>query len=107
MAKGKKTGGRVAGTPNKDNQSLLEKCKGRGVDLFDEFLKIITDENEEKGLRFAALKEAAQYVLPKRKAIEVSATISPELAEAAENIQELSKSEQIKLLKDQLKELEK
>ena len=25
MAKGKKTGGRVAGTPNKDNQSIMDK----------------------------------------------------------------------------------
>ena len=28
-------------------------------------------ENEPSGLRFAALKELAQYVAPKRKAVEV------------------------------------
>ena len=72
MAKGKKTGGRTAGTPNKANQTLIEKCEGRGIDLFDKFLEIIGDDENDPNLRFQALKEAAQYVYPKRKAVEMA-----------------------------------
>ncbi len=35
------------------------------------------DESEPSALRFAALKELAQYVAPKRKSIEVQSNESP------------------------------
>lgn len=70
--KGEKTpgSGRQKGTPNKVTQSLEEKCALMGVDVFEEMLKIAT--NEEHPDRFSCLKELAQYLYPKRKALEIS-----------------------------------
>ncbi len=67
----KKYGGRQKGTPNKLTMGLLEKCHARGIDLFDALLDII-QETEDPLLKFNAIKEACQYVYPKRKAIEHS-----------------------------------
>ena len=39
--------------------------------------RLAMDENESSALRFAALKELAQYVAPKRKAVEVSSAQEP------------------------------
>lgn len=67
-----KKGGRAKGVPNKLTRTLIEKCEDRGIDLFEAFLEIIQDPDADNQLRFQALKEAAQYVYPKRKAIEHS-----------------------------------
>lgn len=105
MAKGKKTGGRTAGTPNKKTQSLLQMCDELNFNPFKAMLKIAADDtHDQQGFM---LKEVCQYLYPKRKSLEHSGNISPELAEAAEGLQELSKDEQIKLLEEQLKELKK
>lgn len=79
------------------------------MDFFDELIKMAKTGGLEadENLRFQAIKEGCQYLYPKRKSLEHSGTISPELAEAAENLQDLSKDEQIKLLEEQLKELKK
>ena len=65
--------GRKPGTPNGNTKTLIELCEKRGLNLFEAFLEIIQDENADPGLRFNALKEAAQYIYPKRKALEHSA----------------------------------
>lgn len=64
--------GRKPGTPNSKTQTLIDKCEAKGIDLFDAFLEIIQDKRADPHLRFNALKEAAQYIYPKRKAIEHS-----------------------------------
>lgn len=67
----KKTGGRPKGAPNKKTLALEEICAKHGVDVFEALVLIIKEESD-KLLRFQAIKEAAQYLYPKRKALEVS-----------------------------------
>jgi hypothetical protein len=45
-----------------------------GCDPIEAMARLVVDENEPIALRFAAMKELAQYVAPKRKAVEVSST---------------------------------
>lgn len=74
MAKGKKTGGRRVGTPNKGSLDLIAKCEAMGVDVFEELLKYLTYPCEP-GMRLKAICEAAQYIYPKRKSLEHSGEI--------------------------------
>lgn len=64
-------GGRQKGTPNRKTLSLIEKCEEYGIDVFEEMLKALQQEPEPKE-RFNMAKEIAQYIYPKRKAIEHS-----------------------------------
>jgi len=74
-----KVGGRKKGTPNKKTDALL-KAEEMGVDPFKMLLQFCANEFEELGysgsipmdLRLMAIKEACSYILPKKKAIEVT-----------------------------------
>lgn len=91
--KGKKTGGRRPGSLNKKNQDLIDKAKALGVDPFQILLYFAEgnwkklgydseyDDKVSNGMpyqvrvispdaRARAAAEAAQYLYPKRKAIE-------------------------------------
>jgi hypothetical protein len=76
-ALGNKTGGRQKGTPNRAKQALLAAIQ----DKFPEYhpvlamAEIANDGELPIDLRFSAHKEIAQYVEPKRKAIEGSLTV--------------------------------
>ncbi|ODB82747.1 hypothetical protein A3193_18535 [Candidatus Thiodiazotropha endoloripes] len=74
MAKGVKTGGRQKGTPNKDKQPLLDALEGKwpGYHPVIAMAEIANDEKLPKELRFQAHKEVAQYIEPKKKAVELS-----------------------------------
>ena len=98
-----KRGGRKKGTPNKKTQDLMAMCEARGINLFEAFLEIIEDVNADPNLRFSALKEAAQYVYPKRKAIEHS--VDPQKMDAMEEFEKLPKEEQIKQLEGAIERL--
>ena len=80
MARGKKYGGRKAGTPNK-RASVQEICERHGVNPIEVLVEMC--KPIEPGLppqeimsrvanRFAAAKELCQYLYPKQKALEVS-----------------------------------
>ena len=72
MAYGKKTGGRQKGTPNKDTKALQDRIASKypGWDPVEAMAEIARDEQNDVMVRLAALKEIAQYIHPKRKAIE-------------------------------------
>ena len=78
MAKGKKTGGRVAGTPNKDNQSIMDKLAELNCDPLKGMTIIAEKSMEAKdyAMAFQCFKELGQYVAPKRKSIEVNSHVS-------------------------------
>ncbi len=100
----KKSGGRVKGTPNKKTQTLMEKVAELGVDPFEILLHYasgnwkalghpkptqtrytMTGEPYEipiitEDMRIQSAKEAAQYIHPKRKAVEVTGEIKEEKA---------------------------
>ena len=71
MAKGKKTGGRTAGIPNKDKAALRDMVNTAFPD-WDPVLamaKIATTTNDA-AVELQACKEVAQYIHPKLKSIE-------------------------------------
>ena len=73
MALGRKTGGRVAGTPNKRTQDVIERLATLGCDPIEGMARIAMDESNAPELRGRMFAELAQYVAPKRKAVEHSA----------------------------------
>lgn len=73
MAIGQKTGGRKKGTPNKKTQDVQAKLDAIGCDPITS-LALLAQTSEDEGIKVQCLKEIAQYVLPKRRAIEHSGT---------------------------------
>ena len=73
MAIGRKTGGRVAGTPNKRTQELVSRLEALGVDPVLGLAEIAKDPMASIDLRARVLIDLMQYVWPKRKALDVSA----------------------------------
>jgi len=82
VEKSEKRGGRKAGTPNKATQDVKDRLKALGCDPIEGMAFIAREaRNGEGDLRDLQLagqmyKELAQYVAPKRKAIEVSGSLA-------------------------------
>jgi hypothetical protein len=84
MAKGRKTGGRKKGTPNKKTQvaaEILEElgfCPIRkGVEMFERALEEFEEDRSDYRFKYleiahAEIKDLRQYVFPKRKAIDLT-----------------------------------
>ena len=72
MAAGFKTGGRVAGTPNKRTQDLMDRLDALGVDPVDGLAAIARDETAPLELRARVQMELMGYLFPKRKALDVN-----------------------------------
>jgi hypothetical protein len=71
MALGRKTGGRLFGTPNRrtiDIQTLLIKL---GCDPIEGMARIAMDCHNPVELRARMFAELAHYIAPKRKAIQI------------------------------------
>lgn len=113
---GKKTGGRVAGVPNKKSLSALLKAQEMKVDPFEFLLNVIKGDWKALGyesgqieitmngipipvkvdritleMRISAAKEAVQYLMPKRKALEHSMKEIPDEELAVEVKERLEK----------------
>lgn len=87
--------GRKKGTPNKFTKSLQDKCDELGVDPFMVLLKFT--QHDDPQIAMQAAKEVCQYILPKRKAIEVSGEnpfADRPLEELKEMVKERLKSEE-------------
>ena len=72
MAAGKKTGGRKPGTPNKKTQELQMRLLHVGCDPIEGMAMLAMDTKNSPELRGRMYAELAQYVAPKRKAVEHS-----------------------------------
>jgi hypothetical protein len=74
MALGKKTGGRTKGSLNAPKAALFAMMTERWPDYHPvmAMAEIANDPAVDLDTRFAAHKEVAQYVEPKRKAVEVT-----------------------------------
>jgi hypothetical protein len=70
MAKGVKTVGRRAGTPNRSTAELKQTLEALGCDPLEGMARIAMDESQPTTLRANMYRELAQYVAPKRKALE-------------------------------------
>ena len=66
-----KTGGRTRGTPNKKTQAVDRKLAKLGCDPIEGLAKIALDTETEASLRVRCFTELAQYVYPKRKAVDL------------------------------------
>lgn len=74
MTTGLKTGGRVAGTPNKRTQDLQDRLEALGVDPVMGLALIAKDESAPLELRARVQMELMAYLYPKRKALDVSSS---------------------------------
>jgi len=69
-----KTGGRSKGTPNKKTQLIQQQMEDLGFDPIESMIEIskLAMANKDYSLAGQMAKELAQYIYPKRKAIEHS-----------------------------------
>ena len=72
MSLGKKTGGRTRGTPNKKTLEIQDRLCSIGCDPIQGMADLAMDANNSPELRGRMYAELAQYVAPKRKAVEHS-----------------------------------
>ena len=80
MAVGRKTGGRQIGTPNRKTVQVQRLLEQLGCDPITGMATIAMDEAAPVKVRAAMFKELAQYVAPKRKAVELSGEADSEPA---------------------------
>ena len=73
MAQGRRTGGRVAGTPNKRTEELVLRLEALGVDPVEGLAMIAKDPTVSVDLRARVHIELLAYMYPKRKALDLSA----------------------------------
>jgi hypothetical protein len=66
-----KTGGRQKGTPNRATLTAAEKLEALGCDPLEGMARIAMDERNSPETRGRFYSELAQYIYPKRKAVEV------------------------------------
>jgi hypothetical protein len=74
MTIGRKTGGRMAGTPNRKTADLLERLDSLGVDPVSGLAAIAKDEAAPIELRARVQMELMTYIYPKRKSLDLSTT---------------------------------
>ena len=78
MAKGMKTGGRQKGTPNKNNQTIMDKLSDLNCDPIEGMATIARKAMDEGEFILAGTmyRELAQYVAPKRKSVEMNTHVT-------------------------------
>ena len=67
-----KTGGWKKGTPNRRTQDVIDRLAKLKCDAIEGMAKIALDKDAPLKIRAQMFKELAQYVAPKKKAIEHS-----------------------------------
>ena len=70
-----KTGGRIAGTPNRKTTEIMELMDSLGCNPIEGMATIALDMNNPPDLRGRMHAELAQYIYPKRKAMELSGSV--------------------------------
>lgn len=95
-----KWGGRKKGSVNK-RTSVLEKCEEIGLDPFKEMARIAADLSDPN--RPMMLKELAQYLEPKKKAMEVSGQLDMRVQQELESLMGLTEEQLVEMLKRELK----
>ena len=76
MAVGHKTGGRTAGTPNRKTTEVAELLGSLGCDPIAGMAAIAANQQNPPELRGRMYAELAQYVYPKRRAVDANVTSS-------------------------------
>ena len=83
-----KTGGRSKGTPNKRTKDVIERLRELECDPIEGMAKIAQQAMNDDDLQLAGqmYKELAQYVAPKRKAVEMTGADGKDLIPEAMRI---------------------
>lgn len=76
MPRGKKTGGRQKGTPNKANAARQAAVEATGLTPLDYMLATLRDETAEPDARKWAAQNAAPYIHPRLAAVEHSGAMT-------------------------------
>jgi hypothetical protein len=71
MALGRKTGGRTRGTPNRRTQDIQSLLTSMGCDPIEGMARIAMDLQHPVEVRARMYVELAQYVAPKRRAVQM------------------------------------
>lgn len=71
MAKGKKTGGRTKGTPNKASAAKEAAIAASGLTPLEFFLRLLRDEDQPLQVRLNAANSAAPYVHPRLASVDL------------------------------------
>ena len=79
MANGKKTGGRIRGTPNRRSLDIQAMLDALGCNPIEGMARLAMDEATPIDIRARMYAELAQYVAPKRRASEVQQTTSKQV----------------------------
>jgi hypothetical protein len=79
MALGRKTGGRAAGTPNRQTREVNDILESLGCNPIEGMARIAMDRKHSPQLRGRMFAELAQYIYPRRKALELAGSQSLEL----------------------------
>lgn len=97
----KKSGGRKAGTPNRPLLPIEQIMKDHNCNPLNALIECMQMPEH----KFNAAKELMQYIYPKKKSLEVDASINMELARSAEEYSKLDKNEQIRMMEEEIKRL--
>ncbi len=98
---GRKTGGRQAGTPNKRSKCVEERLASLGCDPIEGMAKIAMDPATPLAIRASMFRELAQYIAPKRKALEFEEPVQVESV----SFPELSEDEYRQLVREALEKI--
>jgi|TARA_R110001592_G_scaffold13613_1_gene62257 hypothetical protein len=91
---GKRPGtGRPAGSKNKRSQEIQDRLDDLGVDPIEGMAMIAADPNSTPELKLQCYKELAQYVAPKRKAVDMNTVHSGEMTIEVVNFNELDENQ--------------
>jgi len=81
-----KTGGRVRGTPNKKTELVAKKLAKLGCDPLEGLAKIALNPETKVEVKVRCLAELAQYVYPKRKAVNIAPAAGSDMTVRVEYI---------------------
>lgn len=79
MAKGRKTGGREKGTPNKADamtrEALWAYCDEKGVNPFFYFVDVLADDTADPDYKRRCASDLLPFMMAKLKAVELSGVV--------------------------------
>jgi hypothetical protein len=81
MARGRKTGGRTKGTPNKATAAKAEEIAASGLTPLDYMLTVMRNPRTDTARRDDMAKAAAPYVHPRLAAIATGGEVNNNIAE--------------------------
>jgi len=88
--KGRKTGGRTKGTPNRSTQDAVEKLERLNCDPIEGMARLAMDPANSPELRGRMLSELAQYCHAKRRSLDVQADVDSRTSVSVGNARALA-----------------